>query len=58
MLYNMIYLRFLLAVGAKARLYTTGLGEQSGVLKDSMEKVYLGNLNIDEILILLKKKMN
>ena len=37
-------------------LYTPGLGEQNGVLKDSMIKVYLGYQNIGEILKLLKKK--
>ena len=40
--------------GAKA-LYTPGFREQSGVLKDSMIKVYLGYRNIDEILKLLTK---
>ena len=39
-------------------LYTPGLGEQSGVLKDSMMKVYLVYQNTDEILKLLKKIMN
>ena len=39
-------------------LYTPGLGEQNGVLEDSTKKVYLGYQNIDEILKLLKKKMN
>ena len=39
-------------------LYTPGLGEQSGVLKDSSTEVYLGYRNIDEIIKLLKKKMN
>ena len=39
-------------------IYTPGLGEQSGVQKDSMIKVYLGYRTIDEILKLLKKKMN
>ena len=38
-------------------LYTAGLGEQTGVLKDSMIKVYLGYRNIYEILKLLKKKL-
>ena len=37
-------------------LYIPGLGEQSGVLNDSMIKVYPGNRNIDEILKFLKKK--
>ena len=39
-------------------LYTPLLGEQIGVLKDSMIKVYLGYRNIYEILELFKKKMN
>ena len=40
---------------AKA-LYSPGMGEQSGVLKDSMIKAYLGYRNIDNILKLLNKK--
>ena len=42
--------------GQAKAIYTSGLGEQSGVLKDSMRKVYLGSLNIDEIFKLMKKK--
>ena len=37
--------------------YILGLGEQSGVLKDSMIKVCLGYRNTDEIFKLLKKKI-
>ena len=39
-------------------LYSPGLGEQSGVLKDSMIKEYLLYRNIHEKLKLLKDKMN
>ena len=40
----------LFTLGKMQRLYTPGLGEQSGVLKDSMVTVYLGYRNINEIL--------
>ena len=42
---------------AKARYTPATGGEQSGVLKDSMMKVYLVYRNIDKILNLLRKKI-
>ena len=43
--------------GTKA-VYSPGLGEQSGVIKESIIKVYLGFRIIDSILKLLNKKVN
>ena len=50
------YLILVTFVGLFQGLNTPGLGEQSGVLKDSKIKVYLGYRNIDEKFKLLKKK--
>ena len=41
------------AVYIQCPLHYNPMGEQSGALKDSMTKVYLGYRNIDEILKLL-----
>ena len=52
------YYQIIFRALSQGTLYTPGQGEQSGVLKDSMVKVYLGYRNIDEVLKLLKKNMN
>ena len=41
--------------GSTKAIYNPGLGKQSGVVKDSMIKVFLGYRNTDEILQLFKK---